>query len=128
MDVNRMMLERLDAHAAWRWAVDLFDHRDYYAAATVLERLVERHPHDAELGEARELLARSYFHAALLDRAVDAARDLLRRDPTHAYAALLLSRALARAARPEEAAAARRLADALGAPVGAPGDAAEVAA
>ena len=108
------MLERLDAHDAWRWAVDLFDHRDYYAAATVLEHLVDTHPHDAELGQARELLARSYFHAALLDRAVEAARDLLDRDPTDHYAAQLLARALQRSSRRDEAAAARRLADALG--------------
>lgn len=108
------MLERLDAHDAWRWAVDLFDHRDYYAAATVLRHLVDTHPHDAELGQARELLARSYFHAALLDRAVEAARDLLDRDPADHYAAQLLARALQRSSRRDEAAAARRLADALG--------------
>jgi len=109
------MLERLDAYAAWRWAVDLFDHRDYYAAAQVLQHLVDTHPHDAELGEARELLARSYFHAALLGRAADTARELLERDPSHAYAALLLARALDRSSRTDEAVAARRLSDALGA-------------
>ena len=85
------MLERLDAYDAWRWAVDLFDHRDYYAAATVLQHLVDTHPDDADLGEARELLVRSYYHAALL-----------------------LSRALERSSRRDEAAAARRLSDVLG--------------
>ena len=109
------MLERLDAYDAWRWAVDLFDHRDYYAAATVLQHLVDSHPHESELGEARELLARSYYHSAQLDRAVAAARDLLRRDPANAYASLLLTRALERASRTDEAAAARRVSDALGA-------------
>lgn len=109
------MLDRLDAHDAWRWAVDLFDHRDYYAAAEVLQHLVDTHPHDAELGEARELLVRSYFHAALLDRAVEAARDVLARDPADGYVALLLTRALERSSRHEEAAAARRWADVLGA-------------
>lgn len=109
------MLERLDAFDAWRWAVDLFEQRDYYAAATVLRHLVDTHPHAAELGEARELLARSYFHSAQLGRAVDAARDLLERDPAHAYAALLLTRALERLSRKDEAAAARRVSDALGA-------------
>jgi len=108
------LLERLDAYDAWRWAADLFDHRDYYAAATVLQHLVDTHPHEAELGEARELLARSYYHAALLDRAVAAARDLLDRDPSHAYAALLLTRALERSSRRDEAAAARRVSDVLG--------------
>ena len=112
MDVTPM-LDRLSAYDTWRWALDLFDHRDYYAAATVLEHLVDTHPHQAELGEARELLARSYYHAALLDRAVEAARDLLERDPSHGYAALLLTRALERSSRHDEAAAARRLSDAL---------------
>lgn len=108
------MLERLDAYDAWRWAVDLFDHRDYYAAATVLQHLVDTHPHEAELGEARELLARSYFHSAQLDRAVGCARDLLERDPSDGFAALLLARALERSSRREEAAAVRRLSDVLG--------------
>ena len=107
------MLERLDAYDAWRWAVDLFDHRDDYAAATVLQHLVDSHPHEAGLGAARELLVRSYYHAALLDRAIAAARDVLERDPTDGYAALLLARALERSSRPDEAAAARRLADLL---------------
>jgi len=116
MTTNVMpMLERLEAYDAWRWAVDLFDHRDYYAAATVLQHLVDTHPHDAGLGEARELLARSYFHSAQLDRAASTARDLLERDPSDGYAALLLTRALERSSRREEAAAARRVAAGLGA-------------
>ena len=105
----RPMLERLDA------AVDLFDHRDYYAAATVLQHLVDTHPDDADLGEARELLVRSYYHAALLDRAVETARDVLERDPADGYVALLLARALERSSRHDEAAAARRRAEVLGA-------------
>jgi Flp pilus assembly protein TadD len=108
------MLERLDAYDAWRWAVDLFDHRDYYAAATVLQHLVDTHPDDADLGEARELLVRSYYHAALLGRAVETARDVLERDPADGYVALLLARALERSSRHDEAAAARRRATALG--------------
>lgn len=107
-------LARLDAHGMWTWAVDLFDHRDYYTAAEVLQHLVDHHPHQAELGEARELLARSYYHSAQTGRAVDAARDLLERDPADGYAALLLARSLERASRPDEAAAARRLSEALG--------------
>lgn len=110
-----LQLERLGPYDTWRWAVDLFERRDHYTAARVLQHLVDTHPSDAELGEARELLARSYFHSAQLGRAADAARDLLEREPTNAYAALLLARSLERASRHEEAAAARRLADALGA-------------
>ena len=73
-----------------------------------------RHEHDGDLGAARELLARAYFHSAQLDRAAAAARDLLERDPAHGYAALLLARTLERASRSDEAAAARRYAAALG--------------
>ena len=114
MDVTPM-LERLSAYDAYRWAVDLFEQRDYYAAAEVLQHLVDTHPHEAELGAARELLARSYFHSAQSGRAADVARGLLQRDPSNAYAALLLTRSLQRAHRRDEAAAARRVADALGA-------------
>jgi cytochrome c-type biogenesis protein CcmH/NrfG len=109
------MLDRLSAYDAYRWAVDLFEERDYYAAAEVLQHLVDTHPHESELGAARELLARSYFHSAQAGRAAETARDLLDRDPSNAYAALLLTRSLQRSARPEEAAAAQRVADALGA-------------
>lgn len=109
------MLERLGPYDAYRWAVDLFEHRDYLAAATVLRHLVDTHPHEGGLGAARELLARSYFHSAQLGRAADAARDLLERDPADGYAALLLTRSLERSSRTEEAAAAKRVSDALGA-------------
>ena len=108
------MLDRLDAYDAWTLAVDLFGQRDYYAAATVLQHLVDTHPHDAELGAARELLVRSYFHSAQLDRAVEAARAVLDRDPSQAYVAMLLARALERSSRRDEAEAARRFADVLG--------------
>lgn len=109
------MLERLSPYDAYRWAVDLFEQRDYYAAAEVLQHLVDNHPHEAELGAARELLARSYFHSAQSGRAAEAARDLLDREPSNAYAALLLTRSLQRGNRRDEAAAAKRVADALGA-------------
>lgn len=110
------MLDRLSAYDAYRWAADLFEQRDYYAAAEVLQHLVDTHPHDSELSAARELLARSYFHSAQIGRAADVARELLDRDPSNAYAALLLSRSLQRSGRRDEAAAAERVADALGAP------------
>ena len=65
-------------------------------------------------GEARELLARSYYHSAQLMRAVDSAREILERDPGNAYAVILLVRSLQRAGRTKEAAAAERMAGALG--------------
>lgn len=111
------MLERMDAYDAWTWAVDLFEQRDYYRAAEVLQHLVDTHPYDAELGAARELLARSYYHSAQSGRSAEVARDLLARDPSHAYAALLLTRSLERMSRRDEAESARRVSDALGASV-----------
>jgi len=111
-------LARLSTYDAYRWARDLFDHRDYYTAAKVLQHLVDTHPDDAGsgsgLGEVRELLARSYYHSAQIVPATEAARDLLAHEPTNAYAALLLARSLER--RSQDASAARRLASALGAP------------
>jgi hypothetical protein len=108
------MLARMTPYDAWTWAVDLFERRDYYGAARILQHLVDTHPVEADLGAARELLARSYYQSAQTGRAAEAARDLLARDPAHGYAALLLTRALERSSRGEEAAAARRVADALG--------------
>jgi Flp pilus assembly protein TadD len=110
------MLERLDTYDAYRWAVDLFEHRDYYRAAEVLQHVVDADPGASGLGEVRELLARSYYHSAQTGRAAEAARDLLAHEPTNAYAALLLARSLERRSRRDEADSARRLAVALGAP------------
>jgi Flp pilus assembly protein TadD len=114
MSRTTALLRSMDAHETYRWATDLFHHRDYYTAAEVLQHLVDTHEHDAELGAARELLARAYYHSAQLGRAVEAARDLLEREPAHGYAALLLVRSLERSSRDDEAAAARRYAGALG--------------
>jgi hypothetical protein len=104
----------------YRWAEDLFSHRDYRAAARVLEALLgeaAERPDDVGhgLAEPRLLLARAYYHQALLPRAEAAARDLLADHPTDAYAALLLARTLERSSRHDEARAAFRLAEALGA-------------
>lgn len=103
----------------FRWAEDLFAHRDYRGAVRVLEELlavasVEEVGHS--LTDARTLLARAYFHSAQLRRAEETTRVLLAEDPTDAYAALLLAHTLRRAARPEEAERAMELAVALGAP------------
>ncbi|RYE75949.1 MAG: hypothetical protein EOO74_09235 [Myxococcales bacterium] len=106
----------MSAYDLFRFAEGQFAERDYLGAAQALERLIAEHTDEPDLNSARELLTRSYFHSAQLRKAEAAARDLLDRDPTHAYAALLLARALERQSRPEEADAARRLADALGAP------------
>lgn len=104
-----------------------FELKDYYGAARTLETLlmdVASDDSDDSAGDgaghglthARLLLARAYYHSAQLGRAETAARAVLAESPTDAYAALLLARTLERAARPDEAREAMRLATALGAP------------
>ena len=105
----------------YRWAEDLFAQRDYRGAARVLEALLaEAGARPDEVGhglaEARLLLARAYYHSAQLRRAEATTRELLTDNPTDAYAALLLARTLERGFRHDEARAAFRLAEALGAP------------
>ena len=105
----------------YRWAEDLFAHRDYRAAAKVLEALLDEAAERPDevghgLGEARLLLARAYYHSAQLRRAEATVRDLLTDHPTDAYAALLLARTLERGSRHGEARVALRMAEALGAP------------
>ena len=74
------MLDGREPYDIYRWAEQLFADRDHLAAIEALEYLMDRAP-DSELGSARELLARSYYHSAQLDRAADAARDILAKDP-----------------------------------------------
>lgn len=112
--LNDLMLKTMEPYDVFRWAVELFDDRDYLGAAQALEHLISTHDVESDLGEARELLARSYYHSAQLGRAEKAARELLERHPDHPYAPVLLARALDRQSRPEEAATVRRMADALG--------------
>ena len=105
----------------YRRAEDLFAHRDYRGAARVLQALLaeaEARPDEVGhgLAEPRLLLARAYYHSALLPRAEATARELLTDHPTDAYAALLLARTLERGSRHDEARAAFRVAEALGAP------------
>jgi len=89
-----------------------FDDRRFTDAVAALEPLVTRHPGDRA---ARELLARSYFSAAMLAKAEEQARDLVRRSPSDAYAHLLLSRCPERQSRPSEARGHRVMAHVLGA-------------
>lgn len=114
MFTDESILARMSGYDLFRWAEGQFAERDYYGAVRTLERLLEAEPETP--AAARELLARSYFHAAMLGPAEIAARELLAADPTNAYAALLLARTLDRASRTDEADAVRRLAAALGAP------------
>lgn len=104
-----------EPYDAWRWAEELFSRRDYVRAATYLEALLENpHADAAHLPQVRELLVRSYYHSARLQKAADAARTALRDDPSNGYLHLLLGRSLERAGEEEAAATHLRIADALG--------------
>jgi Flp pilus assembly protein TadD len=81
-------------------------------AARILEPVVEAHPDNAA---ALELLARSYFGAAQLNRAESALRRLVELAPANGWARRALARTLERQSRHDEAVPHHRLADALGA-------------
>lgn len=99
--MHEALIERMSAYDLFRLAEDQFARKDYHGAIQSLERLLE--DRDADTAAARELLARAYFHGALLHKAEVAARLLLEREPDNGYAALLLGRTLQRLSRPEEA-------------------------
>lgn len=103
------------AYDVWRRAELQFEDRRYYDAARNLEDLLERDDVDeSQLSQVRELLARSYFHSAQVEKAVEASRTALELDPGNAYLVLLLGRSLERSGRRGEAEKYIRLADALG--------------
>ncbi|MBK8729647.1 MAG: hypothetical protein IPM00_09850 [Tetrasphaera sp.] len=107
------MLDGREPYDIYRWAEQLFADRDHLAAIEALEypwRIAPRTANSA----LPESFARSYYHSAQLDRAADAARDILAKDPDHGYAALLLYRSLVRAGKRDEAERARLWATALG--------------
>lgn len=66
-----------------------------------------------ENDDVRLLLARAYFHSALLAPAEEQLTVLLESDPTDDYARLLLVRTLERQSRNEEAGTQRRILAAL---------------
>ncbi len=81
-------------------------------AARILEPLVAAEPGNEA---ALELLARSYFGSAQLQRAEDALRRLVELAPANGWARRALARTLERQSRSAEAGAHHRVADALGA-------------
>ncbi len=81
-------------------------------AARVLEPLVAAEPGNEA---ALELLARSYFGSAQLQRAEDALRRLVALAPANGWARRALARTLERQSRHDDAVAHHRVADALGA-------------
>lgn len=102
-------------HDRWVRAQSLFEERAYREAIVLLKELIAE---PADFGHAltgaRLLLARSYYHSALLGPAIEAAREVLAHDPHEPYAHLLLGRSLQRQSRPKEAAKHLRLAELLG--------------
>jgi tetratricopeptide (TPR) repeat protein len=87
-----------------------FEQRRYREAAELLESVVAEAPDNAS---ARTLLARSFFHAAMLARAEHEARQIVERWPVDAYAHVILARSLQRQSRHDEALPHLRLAAAL---------------
>jgi Flp pilus assembly protein TadD len=81
-------------------------------AARILVPVVEAEPANEA---ALELLARSYFGSAQLNRAEEALGRLVELAPSNAWARRALARTLERQSRRDEAAVHHRLADALGA-------------
>lgn len=113
----QLLLSPANAHPydAWRWAEELFTRRDYVRAAEYLETILD-HPEadNAHLPQVRELLVRSYYHSARLQKASAAARDALEHEPSNGYLHLLLARSLERAGDDENAGTHLRIAQALG--------------
>lgn len=87
-----------------------FEERDYRGAIRVLVPVVEQTPDDVG---TRLLLARAYFHSALLKPAEEQLQEIIQREPTESYAHLMLARTLERQSRPDEAGKHRRIAAAL---------------
>ena len=104
-------------HDRWVRAGALFEERAYREAIVLIRELLES-PDVAEIGhgltEARLLLARAYYHSALLGPAIEAAREVLAIDPHEPYAHLLIGRSLQRQSKPGEAAPHLKLAELLG--------------
>lgn len=87
-----------------------FEERDYRGAIRALRPVVEETPDDVG---TRLLLARAYYHAALLKPAEEQLLEVIEREPTEYYAHLMLARTLERLSRAEEAGKHRRIAAAL---------------
>lgn len=90
----------------WTIAEERFAAKDYRGAGRMLAQLVEEEPTNLS---ARLLLARSWYHAALLQRAHAECTRILDQDPTERYGRLLMARTCERMGRKDEAATHRRL-------------------
>ena len=102
----------IDLHSEFLRADLLFAMGQPTEAARILEPVVDSEPGN---GAALELLARSYFGSAQLDRAEEALTRLVELAPANGWARRALARTLERQSRADEAVAHHRMADALGA-------------
>lgn len=109
------------AYDLFRSAQRLFARKRYLEAARDLEALLG-HPDACDpqghgVHDARQLLARAYYHSAQLSRAEAMSRAVLADHPDDAYTMLLLGRTLQRAHRGPEASGWLRRAQVLGQPL-----------
>lgn len=88
-------------------ALMFFEAKDYAEAGRILAPIVEQAPANRA---AVELLGRSYFHSAQLERAETTFRSLVELDPCNGWAYEALARTLERRSRGGEAARYRKLA------------------
>lgn len=110
-ELEALMTAHHDPYEAFRHAEALVARRSYAEAAKHLETLAANE--EFRTAAVLELLGRAYFHAAQLEKSVATARELLDKEPTNEYAALLLARSLERTGRRDEAAKLRRYTEAL---------------
>jgi predicted Zn-dependent protease len=102
----------IDLHSEYLRADLFFAMGQPIEAARVLEAVLAAEP---ENQAALELLARSYFGSAQLNRAEEALTRLVELAPANGWARRALARTLERQSRTAEAAVHHRVADALGA-------------
>jgi Tfp pilus assembly protein PilF len=91
-------------------AQKLFDAHDYICAAREFAEIIAEEPSNLA---ARLWLGRAYYHSAQLTRAEATLREVIERDPTEAYAHLMLGRTLQRQSRHPDTIGSLRVAAAL---------------
>ncbi|MEV6288372.1 tetratricopeptide repeat protein [Kribbella sp. NPDC051770] len=87
-----------------------FEEKDYRGAIKALKPVVDETPDDVG---TRLLLARAYYHSALLKPAEEHLTEVIAREPTEYYAHLMMARTLERQSRADEAVKHRRIVAAL---------------
>jgi predicted Zn-dependent protease len=107
-----MTTHEIDLHSEYLRADLFLSMGQPIEAAKVLEAVLAAEP---ENQAALELLARSYFGSAQLNRAEQALTRLVELAPANAWARRALARTLERQSRAADAAVHHRVADALGA-------------